>query len=192
MWWNGPIWITEESEHWPKQPVQKDTEEGDEEKLKKDPKVLLATKSELEIRAVMDVSRFNKLQKLLRVTAWVTRFLWNVNAAKNGKQGIHGRLNVLEIQVAEKLCILDALEHLKKQEKFSLVEKQLGLEEADDILRCRGRLSNSDLDLEAKTPIILLTGHPFTRLVIECCHADVMHGGVRETLAELCWKYWVY
>ena len=68
-------------------------------------------------------------------------------------------------------------------------EKQLGLEEVDDILRCRGRLSNSDLDLETKTPIILPTDHSFTRLVIDCCHPDVMHGGVRETLAELCWKY---
>ena len=53
--WNGPIWITEESEHWQKQPVLEDTEESDKEKLKKDPKVLLATKSELGIGAVMDV-----------------------------------------------------------------------------------------------------------------------------------------
>ena len=191
LWWNGPIWITEESVHWPKQPVLEDTEESDKEKLKKDPKVLLATKSELGIGAVMDGSRFSKLQKLLRVTAWVTRFLWNVSATKNRKQRIQGRLNVLEIQAAEKLWILDAQEHLKKQAKFSLVKKQLGLEEVDNILRCRGRLSNSDLDLETKTPIILPADHPFTHLVTECCHADVIHGGVRETLAELHRRYWV-
>ena len=98
---------------------------------------------------------------------------------------------MLEIQAAETLWILDAQEHLKKQAKCSLMEKQLGLEEVDDILRCRGRLSNSDLDLKTKTSIILPTDHPFTRLVIECCHADAMHGGVRETLTELHWKYWV-
>ena len=87
--------------------------------------------------------------------------------------------------------ILDAQEHLKKQAKFSLVKKQLALEEAKDILRCRGRLSNSDMDLETETPIILPTDHPFTHLVVERCHAYVMHGGVRETLAELRRKYWV-
>ena len=86
LWWNRPIWITEESEHWPKQPVLEDTEESDKEKLKKDPKVLLATKSELGIGAAMDVSRFSKLQKLRRATEWVTRFLWNVSATRNGKQ----------------------------------------------------------------------------------------------------------
>ena len=98
---------------------------------------------------------------------------------------------MLEIQAAEKLWILDAQEHLKKQTKFSLVKKRLGLEEVDNILRYRGRLSSSDLYLETKAPIILPADHPFTHLVIECCHADVMHGGVRETLAELHRKYWV-
>ena len=137
----------------------------------------------------MDGSRFSKFQKLLRATAWVSRFLWNVCATKNGKQRIWGRLNVLEIQAAERLWILDAQEHLKKQEKFSLMEKKLGLEEADDIFRCRERVSNSDL--ETKTPIILLTDHPFTHLVIKYCHTYVLHGGVGETLAELHQKYWV-
>ena len=102
LWWNGPIWITEGSEHWPKQPVLEDTEKSDKEKLKKAPKVLLVTKSELGIGAVVDVSRFSKLHKLLRVTVWVTRFLWNIRAAKNGKQIIQGRLNVLEIEATEK------------------------------------------------------------------------------------------
>ena len=114
--------ITEESEHWPKQPVVEDTEESDKEKLKKDPKVLLATKSDLGTGAVMDGLRLSKLQKLLRATAWLTRFLWNVSATKNGKQRIQGRLNVLEIQAEEKLWIFDAQEHLKKQAKLSLVK----------------------------------------------------------------------
>ena len=73
----------------------------------------------------MDVSRFSKLQKLLRATAWVTRFLWNVSAIKHGKQRIQGRLNVLETEAAEKLWILDAQEHLNRPAKFSLVKKQL-------------------------------------------------------------------
>ena len=150
LWWNRPIWITRESKHWPKQPVLEATEESDKKKLMKDPRVLLATKSELGIGAMMDGSRFSKLQKLLRATAWVTRFLWNVSVTKNGKQRMQGRLNVLEIQAAEKLWILDAQEHLKKQAKFSLMKKQLGLEEVDDIFRCKERLSNSDLDLETK------------------------------------------
>ena len=42
------------------------------------------------------------------------------------------------IQAAEKLWMLDVQEHLKEQAKFSLVKKQLGLEEVDNILRCRG------------------------------------------------------
>ena len=42
LWRNGPIWITEESEHWPKQPVLEGTEESHKEKLRKDPKALFS------------------------------------------------------------------------------------------------------------------------------------------------------
>ena len=42
-----------------------------------------------------------------------------------------------------------------------------------------------------KHPIILDKKHPFTRLVVNECHARVMHGGVKETLTQLRSKYWI-
>ena len=59
------------------------------------------------------------------------------------------------------------------------------------ILICRGRLGNSDLDFEARTPIILPKQHRLTELIIVHCHDKVLHSGVRATLAELRAKYWV-
>ena len=58
-------------------------------------------------------------------------------------------------------------------------------------MRCQGRLGNSDLDFEARTPIILPKQHTLTELIIVHCHDKVLHSGVRATLAELRAKYWV-
>ncbi|XP_067025655.1 uncharacterized protein [Acropora muricata] len=60
-----------------------------------------------------------------------------------------------------------------------------------NVLRCEGRLLNSDLEIDAGKPVILPTKHPFTRLIIEECHQRVLHSGVRATLAELRSRFWV-
>ena len=52
-------------------------------------------------------------------------------------------------------------------------------------MRCQGRLGNSDLMDSAKYPILLDSNHHFTTLAVWSCHRRVMHGGVKETLAEL-------
>ena len=67
----------------------------------------------------------------------------------------------------------------------------LALEEIGEVLRYVGRLGNSDLEVEAEGPIILPKDHIYTIKTIEECHERVLHGRVRETLAELRSKFWV-
>ena len=81
---------------------------------------------------------------------------------------------------------------LTRSEQFSLWQQQLGLHcGVDGIWRCEERLQNADLPELIKHPIILDKKHPFTRLVVNECHARVMHGGVKETLTQLRSKYWI-
>ena len=42
-----------------------------------------------------------------------------------------------------------------------------------------------------KQPILLSQHHSLTKLIVESCHKRVLHGGVRETLAELRSKFWI-
>ena len=70
--------------------------------------------------------------------------------------------------------------------------KQLGVDEdADRILRCYGRLENLELINDAKKPILLPRNHHLTLLITEVCHRRTLHGGERQTLAELRSMYWV-
>ena len=59
------------------------------------------------------------------------------------------------------------------------------------MLRCLGRLENSDLDEYARRPFILPKEHGLSNLVIKDCHTRVHHSGLRASLAELRSRYWV-
>lgn len=77
-------------------------------------------------------------------------------------------------------------EMLTQSEQFGLWQQQLGLYcSADGIWRCKGRLQHAGQPEPVKYPILLHKGHYFTRLIVNDCHAKVMHGGVKDTLAHV-------
>ena len=53
------------------------------------------------------------------------------------------------------------------------------------IIRCQGRLLNSNLPSETIHPILLPRDHHITDLIIQDCHNRVMHNGTKETLLQL-------
>ena len=81
---------------------------------------------------------------------------------------------------------------LKSKKEFGSWKQQWNLFEDDKgVVRCQGRLGNSELMNSAKYPISLDTSHHFTTLVVWSCHNKVLHGGVKETLAELRSNFWI-
>ena len=65
-----------------------------------------------------------------------------------------GKLEVRELNEAELELIKSAQDKLKKQSNFEQLVSKLGIVKQGEILRCEGRLVNSDLDLEARRPFI--------------------------------------
>ena len=72
--------------------------------------------------------------------------------------------------------------HLHSRCKVS--KTLFGLHCDSDIWWCKGRLSNDDLDVCVKHPILLPSSH-FIILVIQHSHEKALHGGMKETLTEL-------
>ena len=81
----------------------------------------------------------------------------------------------------------------KKDSKLSLpLVCQLRLYLDDNaVLRCRGRLESATLDDQSKFPVQLPRNKHFTMLAALAAHAQVLHSGIREILAQLRQKYWV-
>ena len=164
------------------------TPESEEEVKKTACALVVNTRKSPTIADVVDISRHAKLRKLLRVTAWVLRFTKNI---RPGHEKIKGRLTREELIAAENEWLKAVQLDLKAQENFVHLVSELGLEEKDRVLRCTGRLANSDLEIDAQQPIILPRDHPYTAKVIDECHENVLHIGVRATLAEMRSRFWV-
>jgi hypothetical protein len=143
------------------------------------------------LKAVIDIERYSSLMRLLKVTAWVRRAVNNFRKLLNKNEYVTTNLTADEINRAEIEWVKVTQCELKEQDNYKQLARKLGLIEEDGILRCTGRLGNSDLELDAQKPILLPKEHKFTRSIIEAWHQKVHHCGVRSTLAKLRSRFWV-
>ena len=153
--------------------------------------MLSETRKVKSIANLINIKKFSSLLTLLRVTAWVQCFIYDCCAKSNAGIRMHGRLTRTELQTAQNDWVREAQNCLKQQENFDQLKVQFSLIEEQGITKCVGRLTNSDLGIEAQKPIILPCDHKLTEMIIIECHAGIHHGGVRTTLTELRSRFWV-
>ncbi|XP_046857876.1 uncharacterized protein LOC124451299 [Xenia sp. Carnegie-2017] len=188
---NGPNWLSSLEQEWPQSVVSK-TEESVQEERKG--AVLVVDASEkFGIDQIICIDRYSRVERLFRVTAWVARFVRNLIARIKGKNEdlTFTELGSQELQKAERLWIKASQDRLKKEDKFKQLEVQLNVVEKDGLLKCQGRLAESDLEEETKFPTLLPKEGRLTELIVEHSHRKVHHSGVRATLAEIRSRYWI-
>ena len=78
-------------------------------------------------------------------------------------------------------------------ERIEVSLKSLGplFIDADGLIRCVGRFRHSNLTEEAQFPKLMPRSDSYAKLVIEECHRQFNHAGVKQTLAELRCEYWI-
>ena len=209
LWWHGPSWLQQSKDCWPTKlsSVVETTEEGELELKKKHQTlgeqlaVLITVKREqpvVQLQNVINCEEFNNYQKLLRVTAYIFRFCKNIRSKRlqvkveSSNNFLVGELSVKEISGAELLWVISVQSVMKGESKYEHLVHQLGLFiDERGIICSRGRLQNSMLPYETKSPMLLPRNNHFTKLVIEDCHSRVLHCGVKDTLVELRTRFWV-
>ena len=143
---------------------------------------------EVGFGGVVKFERRSNLMKLLRIIAYILRFI--NNCSKSTK--ISDEMCAEETGDALKRCIRWEQISIATDKHFENVKKQLMLfYDGEGIIRLKGRLENSYLPFDTKHPILLNRESYFTRLVILHARFNVKHMRVKATLNEVRSKYWI-
>ena len=150
--------------------------------------LLTTTHPSSDIGLVIDCTRFSNYNRLLRVTATVLKA---VQRFKSKRQESESELTAGDLDLAEKLWINHLQLALPSHQHYKSWQAEFGLFVDNGLIRCGGRLQNSDLPLTTKHPYLLPKDHHVTDLIVNECHARVMHGGVKATLMEFRARFWL-
>ena len=190
LWWEGPEWLKKGENFWPNNVLLEDSQDVANERKKVNVMSIMSNEKH-SVGEVIDITRFSSLNKLLRVTSYVKRVIHNLKQKQRKGAMMLDRIRVEEIANTERMWIKDAQELLRSKEDFQKVKTCLGVIEMEDLLVCKERLENSDLEVGQKFPIILPKEHKLTELIVLDFHKKVHHCKVRSTLAELRSRFWV-
>ena len=205
VWIHGPVFLSQSRDQWPVTPVKEDNdrEEKDESCIINIVDIKLLEKvnnskslGDCDMKKLFNIQRYSSMQKLLRVTCYVIRFIQQLKKKTkliSNKEIFPDELQGSELENVKMLWI-------KNEQKMILInpkrvkdlEYSLGLFIDDHgILRLRGRVQNIDGDFETKFPIFLDKDSYFTDLIILDCHERVKHSRVKDTLNQLRSSYWI-
>ena len=138
---------------------------------------------------VININAYSKIEKLIRVILLVNRFVNNLKVRLEGKTAALGALKDEETVMAACILIKAAQASLKSRSDYLQLASQLDIVERDGVLRCKGRLSNADLEIEARELMILPKEHCLTELIIRDCHNGVRHCEPRQLSCALGFGY---
>ena len=192
LWWNGPASLEKNTYEELTMPVECAVEMMTEDRVTHN---LFASNSTSGkgLQQVIVCENYSTLTRLLRVTAYVIRFVKILKSRVGSISTLQSpTLGPEEIAEAERLWILEAQSQLAQEGHFNEWMRQYKLfEDEKGILRCGGRLRNAALQYNTRYPIILSKQHHLAVLVVRQAHERVLHNGVKDTLTEVRAKYWI-
>ena len=210
LWWNGPSWLTlhplPQSQDLPEVDMTDKEERKDRASDELNVETVLTTiQSEQSItpasdlRPIINSENFSSFTKLVRVTAFVLRFVHNLKASiRNTKKRVSYLTNE-EFQEAKLRWLLSVQQEYEAEHKYfrgngpktPLIQSlQLQLDE-NNLIRCSGRIQFSGVPYSSVNPIIIPKSSAFTLLIVSHNHEVLLHAGVAETLAQIREEFWI-
>ncbi|KAJ0169350.1 hypothetical protein K1T71_015234 [Dendrolimus kikuchii] len=193
LWWEGPSFLRKDLSEWP-QKLQNTAIDLPEFKLQ----VHVGSVDDCKDLSLVNFDQFSNYKRLLRMFAYVRRFIYNCRH-KNNK--LSGPLITEECNKAlTSLIRFSQLESFKDEIQLlsngaSLCNKSnlLSLNpflDHDGVLRVGGRMKNSPYNFNKKHPVILCGKNTFTKLLMRFEHNRLYHAGPQLLLASLREHYW--
>ena len=198
LWWRGPSFLFDKSQSYTKSNFCENKEtlpdsftREFERQIKNE---VISSKVEyLPINTldnIIGIKGYSDVVKLFRVTALVIRFVKNLfRKVKGDNLNLNSYVDAKEICKAKDHWVKANQVRLLKSDNYEHLKKNLSLKfDKENIIRCYGRLENKT---ENKHPIMLPRNHDLTKLLVLKCHEIVLHNGVKQTLNELRYEFWI-
>ena len=191
LWLNGPAFLKDAN-----YPVEKEScfnrdKISDEDEKTAD--VMVTSKSEHLINSL--IHRCSTWTKARNVVKYVLQFIsllkGSTKAVSNAQQE---DLDSFVIRRIQEDVFNEDYKHLQQNNsvrKRSPLAQLNPFIDSTGVIRARGRLEDSDLPEDMKTPILLPQKHRLTMLVIEHAHRKTAHAGVKQVISKLRERFWI-
>lgn len=200
LWRNGPHWLLHQPSWpiWIPESTNILTTTTDETTNTQTPMQPLNSTG---ILMVVDAQRYSTYPKLLRVIAYIQRFIQYCKSTVEHRQ--YGPVTAEELRMAEVNLLRSAQEEVysevvnvvaseRSNSKRHTIVRQLHLYlDNDRLLRSDGRIHNAPVDYQTKFPILLPPKHRVTDLIIQEAHNTILHSGENATISQIRRKYWI-
>ncbi len=170
LWYKGPDWLPNHDQ-WPEQPEINETTDATQELVAK--RTLAKQGVERDLEMINNMLAKFTYRKLLRVTAYILRFVRNAK-----KEKLHGPLTTDEIERGEHIWLKISQEALKDDEGYDLRTDETGL------LRINERILGYN-------PIFIPRNGTLGRQIVRDIHEGIGHGGVSSTIAKTRDRFWI-
>lgn len=181
MWWNGPEFLRQSIVAIPK---ETDIHGDDASAILKE-SVVEVMIGEVATNSLPQAATYGELKKQMAIQK-----LGSENYTVHDLK----RAEIEILQIIQHENFSNEINDLKRGKNIQKSSKLIALSiflDSNDILRVGGRLSNADMDYDAKHQILLPSGHMVTTLIITEAHENCVHGGPRLTEAVLRERFWV-
>jgi len=201
LWWNGPSWLRSDSTNWPKHDPATPTDAAIAERISAEARRVTV----LQVNRVDDSwelpYRYSSWTRLVRITAYVRRFVTNLRQRKHSQTTKELPIQVSELnEAAEFWCRRVQQIHFPKKwsalSTNALIPSSSALRALNPVmgtgslLHLGGRLRNAAIEYAEKYPVIL-PRHRISDLLIDHAHRAALHGGTQLTLRTLRQEYWI-
>ena len=191
-WQHGPKFLRLPKEEWPQ-----DSSNVDEPEVAKECRKVYSVCMQSKVEHPIDSQKFSSWRRLVRVTAYVLRFLWNLRThCRNRTQEEtdvklkNGPLSPQELQCAENNWIKEAQKKLKDRLRKGDLKELSPYTDPDDIVRVGGRADKALVSFETTHPALLPREHWVSLLIMRHVH-QYGHSGVAATVAKARKKFWI-
>ena len=196
-WKNGPQFLYDPEEDWPEQPSAEeiDSSTKDGEQVQREYRKYCPVNVVSTAQNAIDCEKFSEWRRLIRVTAYVQRFINNIKLKYQrvkGKQAetANSPLTCQELNEAETFWIIKAQQNVKDRHAKGEFKQLSPFVDARGIIRVGGRMDKAIASYNTIHPALLPYKHWISLLVTRHMH-QYGHPGIAATTAKVRSKYWI-